>query len=213
MKKWYLEFIWLLGNIMSYIQPIFLTNFIKKSINRFTTAYVSRSFKKFSKDSVLEADIYLRGAQYISIGKKCNIGKRGTITAWDNFAGNKFNPEIMIGNHVSIGSDCHITAINKIFIGNYVLTGTKITITDNSHGKFQSNYLIIPPELRDLHSEGPVYIEDNVWIGDKVTILPNVTIGKNSIIGANSVVTKNIPSNSLAVGSPAKVVKILSYDV
>ena len=102
--------------------------------------------------------------------------------------------------------------INKIIIGDNVLTGTKVTITDNSHGIFSEHDLFFPPELRTLQSDGPVIIEDNVWIGDKVTILPNVIIGRNSIIGANSVVTKNVPPNSVAVGIPAKVIKSLIYE-
>ena len=53
----------------------------------------------------------------------------------------------------------------------------------------------------------PVTIGDNVWIGGSVTILPGVTIGDNVTIGAGSVVTKDIPSNSIAVGNPCKVVK------
>jgi acetyltransferase-like isoleucine patch superfamily enzyme len=58
-----------------------------------------------------------------------------------------------------------------------------------------------------LHSKGAIEIEDMVWIGDGVFISSNVKIGKNSIIGANSVVTHNIPSYSIAVGSPAKVIR------
>jgi maltose O-acetyltransferase len=55
----------------------------------------------------------------------------------------------------------------------------------------------------------PVIIGDNVWIGGSVTILPGVTIGDNVTIGAGSVVTKDIPSNSIAVGNPCKVIKTL----
>ena len=51
----------------------------------------------------------------------------------------------------------------------------------------------------------PAY--NNVWIGGSVTILPGVTIGDNVTIGAGSVVVKDIPSDSLAVGNPARVVK------
>ena len=49
----------------------------------------------------------------------------------------------------------------------------------------------------------------NVWIGDKVTILGGVTIGDNVIVGAESIVTHDIPSNSIAGGTPARVIKSL----
>ena len=53
---------------------------------------------------------------------------------------------------------------------------------------------------------GKVKIGNNVFVGAKSTILPGVTIGDGAIIGTNSVVTSNIPSNSVAVGIPAKVI-------
>jgi lipopolysaccharide O-acetyltransferase len=49
-----------------------------------------------------------------------------------------------------------------------------------------------------------------VWIGESVCILPGVRIGSGSIVGAGSVVTKSIPKDSIAVGNPARVVKV--YD-
>lgn len=63
----------------------------------------------------------------------------------------------------------------------------------NSHNEF-------------LPSHGKVKIGNNVWLGENVTILKGVTIGDNVIIGIGSIVTKDIPSNSVAVGVPAKVV-------
>ncbi len=55
----------------------------------------------------------------------------------------------------------------------------------------------------------PVTIGNNVWIGGSVTILPGVTIGDNVTIGAGSVVVGDIPSNTVAVGNPCKVIKNL----
>ena len=59
---------------------------------------------------------------------------------------------------------------------------------------------------------GPVVIEDEVWLGERVCVMPNVTIGKHSVVGANSVVTKSIPPYSVAVDSPAKVIKQYNHD-
>ena len=55
----------------------------------------------------------------------------------------------------------------------------------------------------------PVTIGDSVWIGGSATILPGVTIGDNVVIGAGSVVTRDIPSNCVAAGNPARVIKQL----
>ncbi|WP_321018774.1 DapH/DapD/GlmU-related protein, partial [Eisenbergiella porci] len=48
---------------------------------------------------------------------------------------------------------------------------------------------------------------NNVWIGGGAIILPGVTIGDNVVIGAGSVVTKDIPSNTIAYGSPCQVIR------
>ena len=55
-----------------------------------------------------------------------------------------------------------------------------------------------------------VTIGSNVFIGAHSIVLPGVTIGDNVIIGAGSIVSRNIPSNSVSVGAPAKVIKPLS---
>ena len=56
---------------------------------------------------------------------------------------------------------------------------------------------------------GRIIIDENCFIGSGTIIMPNVHIGKNCVIGAGSIVTKDIPDNSVAVGSPARVVKTI----
>lgn len=113
-------------------------------------------------------------------GKQISIGKR--------FFAN-FNFIVLDEAPVTIGDDC--------FIGPNVSIYTACHSTD--------------PVERNTRQEWakPVTIGNNVWIGGSVTILPGVTIGDNVTIGAGSVVTRNIPSNTVAVGNPCKVVKSL----
>ena len=59
-------------------------------------------------------------------------------------------------------------------------------------------------------SKGEVVIGNNVWIGDKATILAGVTVGDNVIVGANSVVTKDIPSNTMVAGVPARIINSIN---
>lgn len=56
---------------------------------------------------------------------------------------------------------------------------------------------------------GKIHIKKNAWIGARVNILPGVTIGENAIVGTGSIVTKDIPDNAVAVGNPARVVKMI----
>lgn len=58
---------------------------------------------------------------------------------------------------------------------------------------------------------GKIQIGNNVFIGNQCIILPNITIGSNVIIGAGSVITKDIPSNSVVAGNPARIVS--TFDV
>lgn len=166
-------------------------------------------FKTFGNKSFLGWHVVSRGEDYINIGNGCYVGEFCLLTAWNKYAQQTFTPMINIGNNCRIGSHSHITAINNITIGNNVLTGTKVLITDNSHGQFIKEELAIPPTQRPLYSKGPVIIEDNVWIGEKVTICPNVRIGEGAIIAANSVVTHDVPAYSMAAGVPAKIIKQL----
>ncbi len=65
------------------------------------------------------------------------------------------------------------------------------------------------PRRVGLESADPIVIEDNVWLGGGVIVCPGVRIGESCVIGAGSVVTRDIPARSLAVGSPARVVRTL----
>ena len=69
-----------------------------------------------------------------------------------------------------------------------------------------------PTDFDELQSHsGDVTIGDNTWIGYGVFITPETEIGENSVVGANAVVTRDIPPHSIAVGSPAKVIKFKNY--
>lgn len=59
-------------------------------------------------------------------------------------------------------------------------------------------------------SARPITIADNVWLGGGVIILPGISIGENTVVGAGAVVTKDLPANVVAVGNPARVVRLLS---
>lgn len=121
---------------------------------------------------------------------------------------------LLIGNNVQINDYVHIAAGQNIRIGDNVLIASRVFISDLNHGsysgKLQDSPLIIPRE-RKLDTK-PVHIKDNVWIGEGVSVLPGVTIGFGCIIGAMSVVTKSIPDYCIAVGVPAKVVKIYDFE-
>lgn len=197
--------------IIELILVIFFIENICSVFNRvFNKIYSIRKMrcvKCVCGQTFISYPIKLTGGDYIEIGSNFFCGKNLRLEAIDNYNNTKYTPVIKIGDNVNIQDFCHIGAINKIEIGNNVLVASKVLITDHFHGKSNKSELLIPPVLRNLYSKGPVVIEDNVWIGEGVTILSGVKIGQNSIIGSNSVVTSNIPPFSIAVGSPAKIIK------
>lgn len=112
------------------------------------------------------------------------------------------------GSHIEIGENCYINFNcnfvddTKIIIGNRVMFGPAVTIATVGHP--------INPNYRGYMYADTVKIEDNCWIGAGSVICPGVTIGENSVIGAGSIVTKDIPSNSVAVGNPCRVLRTIN---
>lgn len=161
----------------------------------------------FSRPLLLEGG----GQKKIKIGSHTHFGHHCVLGCWEKYGSGDnvryYEPEITIGSNCSIGEYCHITAINKIIIGNGLLTGRYVYIGDNSHGEMSSEEANIPPAQRHLTSKGEIKIGHNVWLGDKVSVFGGVTIGDNVIIGAGSIVTHDIPSNCIAAGIPTRIVK------
>lgn len=168
-----------------------------------------RSLKSIGEDSYLGADCHITGGQYIEVGSNVKCGRGLLLEAWDQYNYKRLGkPEIMIHDHVTFTEYTHISAVNKVEIGEGCLFGRYVYISDNDHGDCNDvhNKEVRPVE-RDLHSKGGVVIGKNVWIGDKVSILSGVTVGDNAVIGANSVVTKSVPEGCIVAGVPAKVIK------
>ena len=175
--------------------------------NKLYTERMKKVFASVGDNAYIMSNIYVRGGQKIIIGNNfyCYWGVR--IETYSCHNGMKFNPQIIIGNNVSINPDCHIGAINRIEIHDGVLMASLVFITDHFHGKINREDLLVSPQKRILFAKGTVIIKKNAWLGEGVAVMPGGTIGENSVIGANAVVTKDIPDNSIAVGIPAKVIK------
>lgn len=92
----------------------------------------------------------------------------------------------------------YIQASNGIVFGNNVELGPGVKIISSNHNLDNFSKSV---------KANPIIIGNNVWIGANVVVLPEVNIGDNVVIGAGAIVVKDIPSNSIAVGNPCKVIK------
>lgn len=167
-----------------------------------TGRYKSR-FRSFGVNSWLAPGLTLGNPQFISIGNDSSVMAHCVLETCPEIT----KPDLQIGNGVSLGEYTHITCATKVVIGDGVLTGRFVLITDNAHGASREDEADTPPLARAISSKGSVIIGKNVWIGDKATILPGVTVGDGAIIAANAVVTKNVPAYAVVGGNPAKILK------
>jgi len=167
----------------------------------------------YKKSRIIRFPFNIRGGRYIDLGEGLTTGIGCRLEAIP-ISNAVEGPIIKLGRNVQINDYVHFGAIKHIWVGDNVLIASKVFISDHNHGVYsgenQSSPLSIPGK-REL-SYSPVVIEDNVWLGEFVSVLPGVTIGKGSIVGSNSVVSKSIPEYSIAVGSPAKVIKQYNFD-
>ena len=113
---------------------------------------------------------------------------------------------IKIGRNSNISANCILISESSLSIGDNVLVaGMTYIIAGGNHRIDRTD---IPIIRQPMLQKGGVRIEDNCWLGANVTVLDGVTIGRDSVIGAGAVVTEDIPEFAIAVGVPAKVVKI-----
>ncbi len=161
----------------------------------------------------LGAPAVIRGARRIRFGRGVHVGGSIWIEAVTRYAEQSYTPTIVLGDGVSFSEGCHISAIERIEIGRDVLMGSHVYVADHAHGIYKGAHQSNPdqpPTARPLGGGGPVHIGDRVWIGDNVVIVGPLSIGSGSVIGANSVVRADIPANAMAVGSPARVIKVFN---
>ena len=186
--------------------------FLPRNLNEKTLdAIFSNSF--FSSDAKV---VSMYGGGVLSIGDRCLI--HGSIVL------ERAASKIEIGENSFLGFSSTLNSRKAISIGNNVLIAEQCLIQDhNSHAiDYQTrrndiNLAIArqvgnPKMDKDFSQviEHPIHIGNDCWIGYRSIILKGVTIGDRSIIAAGSVVTNSLPSDVIAAGNPAKIVKKLN---
>lgn len=197
-----------LGLVLSYMFPLRLPIFFRAVGTHIYTGFAKRRFSGFGKGSLIGYPVSdITGTSCILVGENTEIATGVLLSAWPGKLVQ--TPLLRIGNNCHIGKNNQISAALHIEIGDNLLTGPNVLITDNAHGILERSLLDMPPAERPLSSKGRVAIGKNVWLGANVCVLPGVNIGDGVTIAAGSVVTHDIPSYSMAAGVPARIIKSL----
>ena len=115
-----------------------------------------------------------------------------------------YGKNIVLGTKVFFNFNCVVLDVAPVTIGDNVLFGPSVQIYTATHP-------ISAAERRKwLEFAKPIIIGSDVWVGGGAIICPGVTIGERSVVGAGSVVTRDIPSDVVASGNPARVIRALS---
>ncbi|MBE9213048.1 acyltransferase [Plectonema cf. radiosum LEGE 06105] len=210
-----------LKRLQEIVLIVLLTNIPTKFIgSRLRTFFYRSIFRSLGKQVYLQDSVEFINTNCIEIGNGVQILRGANINAIGHP-----NNKISIGDGVQIQqgvdiralNDTHIKIAENTFIGPYVCIagsgniqiGKGCLIAAHS-GLFANNHNFTDPfeyiAKQGITRKG-IIIEDDCWLGHNVTVIDGVTIGKGCVIGAGSVVTKDIPPYSVAVGTPAKVVK------
>ena len=110
-----------------------------------------------------------------------------------------FGKNITLGKRIFINSGCRFQDQGGVVIGDDCLIGHNTVLATLNHD--------LDPSRRADMRPAPIIIGANVWVGANATVLPGVKIGDNAVVAAASVVTKDVPENTVVVGSPARVVR------
>jgi acetyltransferase-like isoleucine patch superfamily enzyme len=165
-------------------------------------------FAEYGRDVYIGPGVVINRPRFVSLGDRVRILRNTNINLHPR---DRHSEEILLtlGNDVIISENCYISACNSIIIEENVGISPNVMIIDNSR---KPGDVARPSKEQDISTDGYVKIGADSWIAFASCVLPNVTIGRHCIIGALSVVNTDIPPYSVAVGSPARVVKRYDFE-
>ena len=144
----------------------------------------------------------LKGAKILRFLENITLSKNVIVKSEAQICSCNSEAKIFIGENTTIGNYTFIYASREIKIGNDCMISPFVYIVDSNHGTSLKINMNLQP-----NKTNPIKIGNNVWIGSHSVILPGVKIADGAIIAAGSVINKDIPSNTIFGGVPAKLIK------
>lgn len=181
-----------------------IINLHLKIKNKLNSLLFSLALKKVGKKSILCYPFSVENGKSIELGDRVYVKSNAWFVS---ILPNTKDSCLLIGNDTYIGRNAHFVALKDVKIGNNVLIADNVYISDNFH---QFEDINRPIKDQEVRFKGAVSIGDQSWLGENVCVIAS-SVGKHCVVGANSVVNSDIPDYSIAVGSPAKVIK--KYDL
>lgn len=175
---------------------------VQRARDALFTFFVRRGFHSFGGGSRILLPFRVGGAERISIGRNVLIGSSSWL-----MVPSRENPGPCIEIHDRVRmNQTSVSAVQSVIIEEAVGIARGCYISDHSHGFDDPD---TPIRDQPINRIAPVRIGKGAWLGQNVVVLPGVTIGAGAVIGANSVVRTDIPPRTVAIGSPARVVREL----
>jgi acetyltransferase-like isoleucine patch superfamily enzyme len=161
-----------------------------------------RAFARFGPRSVVQLPVRLVGERRIAIGADVFVGAGSWLQVIGAADG---GPALTIGDRTSIAGTCVLSAVESVRLGEGVLLARNVYIADHMHDYSDTERPVLDQGVTRV---GPVEIGDGAWLGQNVVIGPGVRVGRGAVVGANSVVLADVPDFAVAVGAPARTVKV-----
>jgi acetyltransferase-like isoleucine patch superfamily enzyme len=169
--------------------------------NKLFSLLAAGSFDSFGARSVVQLPVRLQGEERMAIGNGVFVGAGCWLQVLE---GESDGVALRLEDDVAIAGYCVLSAAKSIRLGRHVSLARNVYIADHSHAYDDPER---PMSEQGVTQVEPVVVEDGAWLGENVVVLPGVRIGRGSVVAANSVVAKDVPDFSLAIGSPARVVR------
>lgn len=197
--------------LLSSLYETFARSYSRGAVGFFLRgAYYKNKLKKMGKNVFIDVGVTIWEPGNVEIDDHSFIDTYVTI-----LGGRKGHGFVQVGKYVEVASNCVLAGRGGIKLGDHVGIGAGGKIYSGSHlyrdpdredTELLSGSILAPLDKQHV-VEKPVIMEDYAWMGVNCAVIPGVTIGKGAVIGAGSVVNNDIPPFSIAVGSPAKVIK------
>lgn len=189
------------------------------SLHRLQDAIAHATLPRFATPApglVIKLPREISHPERMHLGENVKLGPNSILKVNTGFPGgwlrhpegehvaHEFDPVLHIGDRVTATAGLQITVFERVTIDDDVMFAANVFIADGTHASERGD---IPYKYQGIDPVKPIHIGRGAWLGQNVVVLPGVTIGANALIGANSVVTNDVPSSSVALGAPARVVR------